>query len=123
MAKDDLLEGLTLEEKVSLLAGEDWWHTAKVRDIPQLKVTDGPIGARGAQYMGGPPSVCFPCGTALGATWDVDLIHRVGQALGDETRAKGAHVLLAPTVNIHRTPLAGRNFECYSEDPHLTARI
>ena len=67
-------------------------------------------------------SAAFPCGTALGATWDPDLVHEVGTRLGVETRRKRAHVLLAPTVNTHRHPLAGRNFECYSEDPHLSAR-
>ena len=91
--------------------------------IPALKVTDGPSGARGEQWTGGPSSACFPCGTALAATWDVDLVHEVGVELGEEARNKGAHVLLAPTVNIHRTPLAGRTFECYSEDPYLAARI
>jgi beta-glucosidase len=70
-----------------------------------------------------PPSACFPVGVALAATWNVELVERVGQALGQETRAKGAHILLAPTVNIHRSPLAGRNFECYSEDPYLTGRM
>src|SRR5205807_345762 len=63
------------------------------------------------------------CGTALAATWNTELVGRVGAALGQEARSKGAHVLLAPTVNIHRTPLAGRNFECFSEDPYLAARM
>jgi beta-glucosidase len=121
----EVLARLALEEKVALTAGEDMWHTPPVEraGIPRFKVTDGPVGARGARFGGGPPSACFPCGTALAATWDVDLVRRVGEALGEETRAKGAHVLLAPTVNIHRHPLAGRSFECYSEDPHLTAGL
>jgi beta-glucosidase len=121
---DDATE-LTLEEKAALAAGTDLWHTFPVErlGIPVIKMTDGPVGARGAEYVGGPPSTCFPCGTALAASWDTDLVRRVGAALGDEAIAKGAHVLLAPTVNIHRTPLAGRNFECFSEDPHLTARM
>ena len=89
--------------------------------IPALKVTDGPIGARGERWTGG-QSAAFPCGTALGATWDTDLIEEVGQRIGNEAKRKRCHVLLAPTVNTHRHPLAGRNFECYSEDPHLTAR-
>jgi beta-glucosidase len=59
----------------------------------------------------------------LAATWNVELVEKVGKALGQETRAKGAHILLAPTVNIHRSPIAGRNFECYSEDPYLTGRM
>lgn len=122
---EQLVGQLSLEEKVSLVAGTDFWHTPAIPrlGIPALKVTDGPNGARGEEWTGGPSSACFPCGTALAATWDADLVREVGVALGDETRSKGAHVLLAPTVNIHRTPLAGRTFECYAEDPHLAARI
>ena len=122
---DELVGQLTLEEKVALVAGSDTWHTPGVErlGIPPLKVSDGPVGARGEHFGAGPRSACFPCGTALAATWDTDLVERIGQALGDEARSKGAQVLLAPTVNIHRSPLAGRNFERYSEDPHLAARI
>ena len=122
---DDLVAELTLDEKVSLLAGTDWWHTAAVErlGIPPLKMSDGPAGVRGAHVSGGPPSASFPCGTALGATWDVDLVRRVGVALAAELDSKGAQLILAPTVNLHRTPLAGRNFECFSEDPYLTARL
>ena len=126
MTEDQTAEGdLTLDEKAVLTAGTDLWHTPAVEraGIPVIKMTDGPVGARGAEYVGGPPSTCFPCGTALAATWDTELVERVGTALGHEAMAKGAHVLLAPTVNIHRTPLAGRNFECFSEDPFLTARM
>ncbi|MGH0033253.1 MAG: glycoside hydrolase family 3 C-terminal domain-containing protein [Myxococcota bacterium] len=121
---DGLLARLTLDEKVSLVAGADMWTTPGVPrlGIPPLKVTDGPNGARGLNVPGvGLRAACFPCGSALGATWNPELVERVGRALGEETRSKGAHVLLAPTVNIHRSPLAGRNFECYSEDPHLSA--
>ena len=122
---EELVGELTLDEKVSLLGGTDWWHTASVErlGIPPLKMSDGPAGVRGAHFSGGPPSASFPCGTALGATWDVDLVRRVGVALAAELESKGAHLILAPTVNLHRTPLAGRNFECYSEDPYLTARL
>ena len=122
---DDFLSALTLEEKVALTAGIDMWHTPAIErlGIPPLKMSDGPVGVRGANNTGGPPSACFPCGTALAATWDVDLVRRVGEELGAEMKAKGAHVHLAPTVNMHRTPLAGRNFECYSEDPYLTGRM
>ena len=122
---EQLLRQLSLEEKVTLVAGVDFWHTPAVPrlGIPALKVTDGPNGARGEEWTGGPSSACFPCGVALAATWDVDVVRDVGVELGEETRSKGAHVLLAPTVNIHRTPLAGRTFECYSEDPHLAARV
>ncbi len=121
---EDLVTGLTLDEKAAMVAGVDLWHTAAVPrlGIPALKVTDGPAGARGERWSGR-ASASFPCGTALGATWNPGLVREVGRSIGTEARRKGAHVLLAPTVNIHRHPLAGRNFECYSEDPFLSARL
>ena len=121
---DELLGELTLDEKAAMVAGVDLWHTAAVPrlGIPALKVTDGPAGARGERWTGR-ASASFPCGTALGATWNPELVRTVGERIGGEARRKGAHVLLAPTVNIHRHPLAGRNFECYSEDPYLSARM
>src|SRR5258708_7151716 len=123
---DELLRQLTLQEKVALLAGADMWHTTPIErlGIPALKVTDGPHGARGSEgFTGAVTSACFPAEIALAASWNTALVERVGQALGQETRDKGAHVLLAPTVNIHRSPLAGRNFGCFSEDPYLSARM
>lgn len=120
-----LIKKLTLEEKVSLLAGADMWRTVPIErlGIPALKTSDGPAGARGYDEPAGPTSACFPSGTALAATWNTPLVERIGAALAEETKAKGANILLAPTVNIHRSPLAGRNFECFSEDPFLTARM
>src|SRR5690242_16608010 len=119
-----VVDDLTIEEKAALVAGTDLWHTPGVErlGIAPLKVTDGPNGARGERWTGG-GSLCVPCGTALGATWDPALVRAVGECLGDEVRDKQAQVLLAPTVNLHRHPLAGRNFECYSEDPYLSARM
>ena len=117
-----VLATLTLEQKVSLLAGGDTWHTVAVPGVPVLRCSDGPAGVRGTAFTG-PHSASFPCGTALGATFDPALIEEVGHALGREARSKGAHMLLAPTVNLHRTPVGGRNFECMSEDPTLTAHI
>ena len=119
-----LVEELTLAEQVALLAGVDFWHTASIErlGIPALRMSDGPVGARGTRFDG-PASLDVPCSTALAATWDPDLVEQIGQVLGRETKAKGAGVLLAPTVNLHRTPTGGRNFECMSEDPHLTSRI
>ena len=121
---DALVDALTLGEQVSLLSGVDNWHTVDLsaKGIPPMRVTDGPTGARGTTFTG-PASVNIPCGTALAATFDPPLIERLGALLGRETRAKGARVLLAPTVNLHRTPVGGRNFECQSEDPYLSARI
>jgi beta-glucosidase len=125
---EELLSQMTIEEKVSMLAGSAMWVTTPVErlGIPAIKVTDGPYGARGGRgsvASGGPTSACFPVSIALASTWNTELVERVGQALGEEAKTKGAHILLAPTVNIHRSPLNGRNFECYSEDPYLSARM
>ena len=119
---DSVMAALTLDQKVSLLAGHDNWHTKAVPGVPAMRMSDGPAGVRGTSWTG-PASASFPCGTALGATFDPELVEQVGAALGEEARSKGAHVLLAPTVNLHRTPIGGRNFECMSEDPFLTSRI
>src|SRR5512133_1869875 len=122
---DDLLAQMTLEEKISMLAGADLWNSVAVPrlGIPQFKVTDGPNGARGAFGSMGPQSVATPVGIALGATWNPAVVEKVGNVLADELEAKDAHILLAPTVNIHRTPIAGRNFEGFSEDPFLSGMI
>ena len=122
----ELLGELTTAEKAALTAGGSMWGMQGVArlGIPGLKVTDGPNGARGNGIFGsGRSAACFPCGSALGATWDPDLVERVGIALGQEAKTKSCTVLLAPTVNLHRSPLYGRNFECFSEDPHLSARL
>jgi beta-glucosidase len=115
---------LTLEEQASLTAGRDFWHTVPVEriGIPALRVTDGPSGARGDRWAAA-TSACVPCGTALAATWDRTLVRRVAHLLARETRRKGAGVLLAPTVNLHRHPITGRHFECFSEDPYLTSEM
>ena len=124
---EELLGALTLEEKAALTAGGDMFATAAVDrlGIPQVNVTDGPNGARGLAYpgIGGDASTCIPCGSALGSTWDVELVERLGAFVGTECLDRGCRGLLAPTVNLHRSPLAGRNFECYSEDPLLSGRL
>lgn len=123
---DTLLAAMTLEEQVSLLSGADFWSVAGVArlGIGALVVTDGPNGARGGGgLVGGPKAACFPCGIALGATWNPALVAEIGAALAAETRTKGADVLLGPTMNIHRSVTNGRNFECFSEDPWLTAEL
>jgi beta-glucosidase len=119
---DAVMAALTLEQKVALLAGHDSWHTVELPGVPPLRCSDGPAGVRGTSWTG-PASASFPCGTALAASFDPGLVEEVGAALGREARSKGAHMLLAPTVNLHRTPIGGRNFECMSEDPVLTAHI
>jgi beta-glucosidase len=122
-----LVSALSLEEKASLTAGGGMMATAAVErlGIPTIAVTDGPNGARGTSSpgLGGPPSTCTPCGSALGATWNAALVERVGALIGQEALDRGCRGLLAPTVNLHRSPLAGRNFECFSEDPLLTGRL
>ncbi len=121
-----LVDQLMLEEQVSLLSGADFWSLPAIErlGIGRLVVTDGPNGARGGGTLDGKvTAAAFPVGIALGATWDVDLLGRVAAALAEEAKDKGAHVLLAPTINLQRGALNGRNFECYSEDPVLTARL
>lgn len=123
---EQLVDQMTLEEQVSILSGEDFWSTPAVPrlGIRKMHVSDGPNGARGGgSLIGGVKSACFPCGIAIGATWNPDLAADIGRALAAEVKSKGAHVLLAPTVNIHRSVTNGRNFECYSEDPELSAAL
>jgi beta-glucosidase len=121
-----LLDEMTVEEQISLLAGRDSWSTTPVKrlGIPLIKVTDGPNGARGGgALVGGVRAAAFPVGIALAATWNTELVSEIGADLAREARSKGASVLLAPTVNIHRSTLGGRNFECFSEDPFLAAEL
>lgn len=123
---EDLLAQMTLQEKVAMLAGTNGWYTEPIErlGIPSLKMTDGPNGARGAGSLtGGVKTTCFPAGISLASTWNTELVERVGQALAHEARMKGSQVLLGPTVNIQRSPLGGRNFEGFSEDPYLSARM
>src|ERR1700722_4916334 len=121
---DDLLQRLTLDEKASLTAGASLWFVPPVErlGIPALKVSDGPSGVRG-ESLTGRRSLSLPCGMAIGSTWNPELVERMGEVLAAEARSKGVNVLLGPTVCIPRTPLAGRTFESYSEDPCLTACI
>lgn len=121
-----LVDALTLAEQVSLLSGADFWSLPPIPrlGIGTLRVTDGPNGARGGgSLIGDVPSAAFPVGIALGATWNPGLLHEIGVALAEEVKSKGAHVSLAPTANIQRTQTNGRNFECYAEDPILTAEL
>lgn len=123
-----LVASMTIEERASLTAGASLWSTAAVArvGIPEVFVSDGPAGARGPQVPGAGrqvKSLNIPCGSALGATWNPALLEELGDALGDQTRTKGCRILLAPTVNLHRSPLSGRNFEAYSEDPLLTGKL
>ncbi|SEE74382.1 glycoside hydrolase family 3 N-terminal domain-containing protein [Ruania alba] len=127
-----LLGELTLEEKASLCSGQDFWHTQAIErlGIPAVMVTDGPHGLRkqagATDHVGlndSVPATCFPSAAGLGSTWDRDLLHHVGAALGAETRANDVAVLLGPGVNMKRSPLCGRNFEYVSEDPYLAGEL
>ncbi|MFJ9866022.1 beta-glucosidase H [Streptomyces sp. NPDC101165] len=116
---------LDLDAKARLLAGQDMWTLPALPEIglKSLVMSDGPIGVRGVRWTADDPSVALPSPTALAATWDPALARRAGVLLAQEARRKGVHVLLAPTVNLHRSPLGGRHFEAYSEDPYLTGEI
>lgn len=123
-----LLSQMTLQEKVSLFSGKDLWRTVPVErlGIPSIVMTDGPHGVRASDEGTGRivgPATSYPTGISMGASWDPDLVAEVGAALGEETREMGCDILLGPCVNIVRSPLGGRNFETYSEDPHLSGRI
>lgn len=119
------LAGLDLDAKARLLSGQDTWTLPALPGIglESLVMSDGPIGVRGVRWTPDDPSVALPSPTALAATWDPELARRAGVLLAQEARRKGVHVLLAPTVNLHRSPLGGRHFEAYSEDPYLTGTI
>ncbi|MFF4258680.1 beta-glucosidase [Streptomyces sp. NPDC001663] len=124
-AVEAALARLDLDTKTGLLAGQDRWSLPPIPEIglQSLVMSDGPIGVRGVRWSADDPSVALPSPTALAATWDPELAHRAGVLLAQEARRKAVHVLLAPTVNLHRSPLGGRHFECYSEDPYLTGVI
>lgn len=124
-AVETALRKLDLDAKTRLLAGQDMWSLPALPEIglAALVLSDGPIGVRGVRFSSDDPSIALPSPTALAATWDPDLARRAGRLLAQEARRKGVHVLLAPTVNLHRSPLGGRHFECYSEDPLLTGAI
>ena len=128
----DLIAKLTLEEKAGLTSGRDFWHTKAVErlGIPSEMMTDGPHGLRkqesdsDALGLGrSVPATCFPTASALANSWDETLLSAVGRALGEEAVAQGVGMVLGPGVNIKRSPLCGRNFEYFSEDPYLTGSI
>lgn len=127
-----LVGKLTLEEKVSLCSGSDFWHTTAIErlDIPKVMVSDGPNGLRKQDLDADDPgvnksikAVCFPAGVNLAASFDTEIVERLGEALGDECQAENVATILGPGVNIKRSPLCGRNFEYYSEDPYLAGKI
>lgn len=122
MSYQSIIEKLTLEEKVQLVSGASTWRTAPIpgAGVPEMKVSDGPNGVRGD---GGVAAASFPVGVCMASTWNLALIEKVGAAIAEEAKSKGVQVVLGPTINIHRTPIGGRNFECYSEDPYLSGML
>ena len=121
----DVLAQLTLEEKVRLLTGRDFWTTWPIEKIGlrRILVSDGPSGVRGEVWDERDPSLNLPSATALASSWDPDIARRYGAAAAVEARRKGVDVVLGPTINLHRSPLGGRHFESFSEDPVLTGDL
>ena len=119
----ELLSQLSTAEKAGLTGGTTYWETTGVSrlGIAPLLTSDGPNGVRGARW--GDISMCLPAPTALAASWNPSLVEEVGRILGAEAQDIGASILLAPNVNLHRHPLGGRSFECFSEDPMLSAAM
>lgn len=128
----DLISQMTLKEKASLCSGKDFWHLKSIErlGLPEIMVCDGPHGLRkqnaenkkvgiGNSY----PATCFPTAVTTACSWDRDLIYKMGQALAEECLQHGVSVLLGPGVNMKRSPLCGRNFEYFSEDPELAGEM
>lgn len=122
---DHALGALDLETKVRLLTGVDHWatHAASQIGLRRVVTSDGPAGVKGSSVGHDETTTSLPSPTALAASWDEELVGEVGGLLAGESRAKGIDVLLGPTINLHRSPLGGRHFEQFSEDPLLTGRI
>lgn len=127
-----LISKMTLEEKASLCSGQDFWHTKRIErlQIPDIMVSDGPSGLRKqdaeADHLGVNDSiraVCFPAGVTTAASFDLDLMEELGRTLGEECQQEDLAILLGPAMNIKRSPLCGRNFEYYSEDPYLSSKL
>ena len=125
---EHMIQEMTLEEKIRLVAGNGWWHTHSIDrlGIPSIRMSDGPYGLRVVKEYNNDasePATCFPVGVSMGITWNEELVRKMGLAMGEEALSMGVHIILGPTVNIHRSPLAGRNFESFSEDPFLSAKL
>jgi len=129
---DEMIKSLTLEEKASLCSGADFWHTEAIesKGIPGIMVSDGPHGLRkqnleeeDCELSSSIKAVCFPTAASLAASFDTNLVEKVGEALGEECQAENVAVLLGPGNNIKRSPVCGRNFEYFSEDPFLAGKI
>lgn len=132
MKSDKILESMTIEDKVALCSGADFWHTKAMEKygLPSIMMSDGPHGLRKqsetADMFGineSIPATCFPTAVTTACSWDEELLTKVGQALGTEAKANSVSIVLGPGANIKRNPLCGRNFEYFSEDPYLTGKL
>ena len=132
MRYEDTVLKMTLEEKASLLSGKDFWQTVDIEHlgIPSVTLSDGPHGIRrqagNAAHLGlnaSLPATCYPTAATMANSWDPELGEAVGRHLGKEAASQGVHMLLGPGLNIKRSPLCGRNFEYFSEDPYLAGKM
>lgn len=135
MKHPEIISKMTLTEKAYMCTGKDFWHLMGIErlGLPSIMVTDGPHGLRkrpdkgdsdkNAGMLGSYPAVCFPTASATAASWDPDLVYEMGEAIGEECLDEQVSVVLGPGANIKRSPLCGRNFEYFSEDPYLTGEI
>ncbi len=122
---EKILQAMTKDEKLRMLTGDGMWHTFGAGELPRVRMSDGPTGLRmtDSASIAAIPATCFPTPSSIACSWDPALIYSVGAAMGREATALGVNVLLAPGINIKRTPLGGRNFEYYSEDPFLSGTL
>ena len=132
MKHEKIIRQMTLEEKCYLLSGKDFWQTRSVErlGIPNMALSDGPHGIRKQEGAGDQlglngslPATCFPTAATIANSWDPDLGEEIGTYLGREAASQGVGVLLGPGMNMKRSPLCGRNFEYFSEDPYLAGKM
>ena len=132
MKAQEQIKKLTIEEKAALLQGKTVWTTYSFEDadIPEIFLADGPHGLRkqagAADHLGlnaSIPATCFPTAAGMANSWNLELAEELGRALGEEAAANDVHVVLGPGLNIKRSPLCGRNFEYFSEDPYLAGKM
>ena len=130
MNAQEILKQMTLEEKAAFCSGQDFWHTKAIDrlGVPSVMMCDGPHGLRKQEGEGDHlginksiETVCYPTAAALASSFDRDVMAQLGEALGKECQAENVGMLLGPGLNIKRSPLCGRNFEYFSEDPYLAA--
>ena len=128
----DIIQSMTTGEKISLLSGRDIWSTKPLKrlNIPAIYLSDGPHGIRkqigASDHLGlnaSQPSTCFPTASTVANSWNEELAEKIGEMLGEEAGSQNVNVLLGPGLNMKRSPLCGRNFEYFSEDPYLSGKM